>query len=170
MTTELVYRVQHHRTTEGPYGDFHPAIENMIYAHQSDKHPGPRNPISGLADTWSRGQLFGFRSREQLDDWFKGWKLRLHDAGYVIKVLKVREDLINHGTNQLCFWPEGVFEEVETLPVVRGRKPADSSAPSGRFGSGPDEDEEPEFEVQPSSLEIDFSAFLRSYGSLTLRA
>ena len=129
------------RSGEGPYGDDHSAISEMIYAHNSDRHPGPRNPISGLHLTWSMGQLFGFRDRKQLDRWFKGWKHRLHDAGYVIKVLKVSEDQICHGDRQLCFWPEGVVEEVETFSTVRNRKPVEGAVPNSRVGCGGGDDD-----------------------------
>lgn len=164
MSTELVYRVQHHETGEGPYGDFHEAVDGILYAHNDDKHPGPRNPISGLKNTWSVGQLFGFRSREQLDEWFKGWKYRLHSAGYVIKVFKVQEDMICHGVQQLCFWPEGVLEEVETLSTVRRWKPATEPSSAGRMGTEPEEPDEAEEEFDY------FDVVLRAFGSFTFVA
>lgn len=155
MTTELVYRVQHNRNGEGPYGDFHPAIDGIMYAHNDDKHPGPRNELSGMKWDWSHGQLFGFSSREMLDEWFKGWKYRLHEAGYVIKVFKVQSDKICHGYHQLCFWPDGVVEEVETLSTVRRWAPATTAEESSRVGSEPEEpeDEEPEGDWLSALLE-----------------
>jgi hypothetical protein len=118
---QTVYRVQHPSNGEGTYGDYdHPEISRIMYAHQNDAHPGPRNWASGMSLTWCTGMIFGFADREQLDEWFKGWKMRLHRAGYVITRWEVDPDQISYGYNQLAFWQEH-GKLVETLPMSRNR-------------------------------------------------
>jgi hypothetical protein len=117
---QTVYRVQHPETGEGPYGDYdHPEIGRLMYAHQNEAHPGPRNWASGMRE-WTPGMIFGFADREDLDEWFKGWKMRLYRAGYVITRWEVEMDAIVFGHSQLAFWQEK-GKLVETLPMARTR-------------------------------------------------
>jgi hypothetical protein len=74
-----------------------------------------------MSETWSVGMIFGFETRAQLDKWFKGWKLRLHRAGYVITRWEVDPTQIAYGHDQLAFWQEH-GKIVETMAVPRTRR------------------------------------------------
>jgi hypothetical protein len=91
-----------------------------MYAHQNDAHPGPRNWASGMMLEWTPGMIFGFTTRKQLDQWFKGWKMRLYRAGYVITRWEVDPVHVAFGHQQLAFWEEHA-KLVETISVVRTR-------------------------------------------------
>jgi len=121
--TTTVYRVEHSVTGEGPYIRSNrdtnwDAVPGLHRAHNmSDAHPGPyADDVVGrkLRDEHS----FGFSSREQLDKWFKGFKKKLHTAGFVIRVFEAPEDTTVISGHQTIFVKDD-SKVVQTLPAVR---------------------------------------------------
>lgn len=119
---KTIYRVEHREHGHGPYldndRDMYWGIEGLHDAHEgSRKHPGPRGD-SGLDWDWSERQRFGFGSRKRLDEWFKGFKRKLHEAGFVIRVYEAPDETTSISEHQALFIKED-SRLVETIPVVR---------------------------------------------------
>lgn len=120
---KTVYRVEHREHGYGPYidndMDTHHPIDGLHDAHQrSNVHPGPRGDSDLSWDFVGGTHRFGFASRKQLDKWFKGFKRKLHEAGFVIRVFEAPDETTVIGERQAIFIKEEA-KLVATLPVVR---------------------------------------------------
>jgi hypothetical protein len=120
--TTTVYRVEHGVTGDGPYirndkgTNF--VIGGLHEAHNgSTKHPGPYGD-STVGWHLTEDHIFGFGTREQLDGWFKGFKRKLHEAGFVIRIFEAPDETTIESEFQTIFIREE-SELVQTIPVVR---------------------------------------------------
>jgi hypothetical protein len=61
---------------------------------------------------------FGFGTREQLDRWFKGFKRKLHKAGFVIRIYEA-PDASTYISDRQAIFVKADSNLVQTLPAVR---------------------------------------------------
>lgn len=131
MTTRTVYRVEHEQGGYGPYlrlerniwseeedFDVHYDVEGLHDAHErSDAHPGPRS--DGLSWERTHHHVFGFDKRELADTWFKGFKRKLHAAGFVVRVYEAPEDTTFTGeSGKQCIFVKQDARLVDTQSVI----------------------------------------------------
>ena len=123
----LIYRVEHRDTTDGPYirtdRETNWTIEGLHRAHEgSPNHPGP---MSESAIGWWKlreDHSFGFGSMDQLHAWFKGFKRKLHAAGFVVRVFETRDDESTIITDHQAVFIREDAKMVDTLSVFRYTK------------------------------------------------
>lgn len=125
-----VYRVEHEEHGHGPYlkpdnedpgySSAHWEIDGLHDAHEASKaHPGPRQDGLGW-DIITDSHVHGFDSRELLDKWFSGFKRKLHEAGYVIRVFEAPEQsTFTSDSGKQTIFIKHLSRVVDTLPVVR---------------------------------------------------
>lgn len=122
-----IYRVEHKDHGHGPYlkldedGDnsTHHEVDGLHDAHEGSKaHPGPRG--DGLSWEISHYHVHGFDSRQKLDKWFKGFKRKLHAAGYVIRVFEaLDESTFTSDSGKQTIFIKNDATLVDTMAVVR---------------------------------------------------
>ena len=134
MTTRTVYRVEHKDGGHGPYlkpesdewdeerwFTVHDEVEGLHSAHERSKaHPGPRQ--DGLEYDRTEDHVHGFDSRKLLDKWFKGFKRKLHAAGYVVRVYEAPEDSWYPGdSGRQCIFRKDLSGVVDTQNIIAYR-------------------------------------------------
>lgn len=135
MTTRTVYRVEHKEHGYGPYlkpdkfydedGDFydedfttHYDVDGLHDAHNdSDDHPGPRCENLNFERTYQH--VFGFDERKLADAWFKGFKRKLHAAGFVVNVYEAPAGSTFTGdSGRQCIFRKDLSRLVDTQSVI----------------------------------------------------
>lgn len=139
MNTRTVYRVEHAEEGYGPYlkyvpeeedefgdtsggyADMHWEVEGLHDAHEeSDAHPGPRQ--DGLSQERTYGHCHGFDSRELADKWFKGFKRKLHAAGFVVNIYEAPEEsTFTSDSGKQTIFKKDSSKLVDTQSVIRYR-------------------------------------------------
>lgn len=136
--TRTVYRVEHKDEGHGPYLKLEPyddedgggtymdftthwEVSGLHRAHEgSDDHPGPR--MDDLSWERTENHVFGFDERGLLDLWFKGFKRRLHAAGFVVRIYEAPEDSTFTGdSGKQCIFRKDLSTVVDTQSVIAYR-------------------------------------------------
>jgi hypothetical protein len=101
----LVYRVET-KDGEGPYTGPHNLAFTLLATHQSsDNHPAPRADDIDIS-YWDRRPMFrfGFKTVEQLHDWFNASERdALRGYGYLMVTYEVCHSRVLVGGRQVAF-------------------------------------------------------------------
>lgn len=117
MTTMLVYRVELCFTAistsgmkynrQGPYTMYDGWMSKdngyKFYSTSYDPVNQPEPVDDGLKHTFA--VIYGFKSKEQLFDWFCTDLYGLHFAGFMVSTYEVPLEDVNFGRKQLNFYP-----------------------------------------------------------------
>jgi hypothetical protein len=101
----------------GPYDAKYITLERMHDAHAGTRPMPSDDGIPRLLSS----EVCGFGSREDLDEWFKGFKRALYAEGFNIARYAVPSHLIRYGRTQLVFERKSLVPTTR-LPIIRGGK------------------------------------------------
>ena len=93
----------------GPYNAKYVTLERMHDAHERTR---PKPSADGIPRLLS-SEVCGFATREELDEWFRGFKRALYAEGFNIARYAVPSHLVRYGRTQL------VFERKDLIPTSR---------------------------------------------------
>lgn len=109
-----IYRVE--RDGKGPYKQNWELCEELHVSHGNWNvmtHPNPR--IEGLCLAMDN-RVCGFSTIEQLKQWFYGWRTKLREYGFKMKVYEISHKYTCIGEKQLIFHRE-LATEVACLNI-----------------------------------------------------
>jgi hypothetical protein len=118
-----VYRVEHPRTKRGAYSHGIQPKSSKAERKFADAISIAHERLpSGEEDFGCKmyGSLYGFKTKEQLKEWFRGWLPKLHKQGFQIVVYETRCWQLGRSKRQLCFLEYGSkVIKVETMMEMK---------------------------------------------------
>lgn len=94
-----IYRIEHPSNGEGPYRrqwvrDIDAPLNEMGWEHNGESWPTPSDDFGDEREEW---HLFGFKSKELLRTWFRGWMLDIKNLGFKIAEVQIPTSFVLEG-------------------------------------------------------------------------